>query len=52
VLEYWIVNWQAQTVEVYRRENAALNLAATLYAQDELISPNLPEFRCFVSQFF
>lgn len=52
VLDYWIVNWQTQIVEVYRRENATLNLVATLYAQDELTSPNLPDFRCLVSQFF
>ena len=52
VSEYWIVNWQDQTVEVYRRENAALRLVGTLYAQDELTSPTLPGLNCRVSQFF
>lgn len=52
VLEYWIVNWQDQTVEVYRRENAALKLVGTLYQQDELTSPILPGLSCVVSKFF
>jgi len=52
VLEYWIVSWQEQRVEVYRRENAALALAATLYSQDELTSSTLPGFSCLVSKFF
>jgi len=52
VLEYWIVSWQDQTVTVCRRENAALTLAATLYAQDELTSSVLPGFRCLVSHLF
>ena len=51
VLEYWIVSWQEQRVEVYRRENAIL-IAATLYSQDELTSPILPDFNCWVSKFF
>lgn len=52
VLEYWIVSWQEQRVEVYCRENAALTLTATLYSQDELTSPVLPGFSCLVSKFF
>lgn len=52
VLEYWIVNFKEQVVEVYRRENAVLNLVATLYSEDRLTSPALPEFDCLVSQFF
>jgi Uma2 family endonuclease len=52
VFEYWIVNLKEQTVEVYRRENAALKLVATFYSQDELTSPMLPNFSCFVSTFF
>lgn len=50
VLEYWIVNFREHCVEVYRRENAALKLVATLYSQDELTSPILPGFSCLVSQ--
>ncbi|NJL35962.1 MAG: Uma2 family endonuclease [Leptolyngbyaceae cyanobacterium RM2_2_4] len=52
VLEYWIVNFREQSVEVYRRENAILKLVATLYAQDEMTSPILPGFSCLVSQLF
>lgn len=52
VLEYWIVNFKEQSVAVYRRENAALKLVATLYQHDELISPTLPSFSCWVSQLF
>ncbi len=37
VQEYWIVDWQKQQIEVYRREKAALTLSATLFANDELI---------------
>jgi Uma2 family endonuclease len=52
VLEYWIVNVQTQSVEVYQRENAVLKLVGTLYPQDELTSPILPGFSCLVSQLF
>lgn len=52
VLEYWIVNFREQRVEVYRRENAALKLVATFYSQDEITSPTLPGFSCLVSQLF
>jgi Uma2 family endonuclease len=30
VQEYWIANWQCQTLEIYRRDNAQLHLIATL----------------------
>lgn len=52
VLEYWIVNFQEQVVEVYRRENGMLKLAATLYRQDELTSLILPGFNSLISKFF
>lgn len=44
VREYWIANWRDVTVQVYRRENAALRLVATLTADDLLTSPLLPGF--------
>ena len=50
--EYWIVNWRQRSVEVYRREQATLRLAATLYAQDILDSPLLPSFTCQVARLF
>ena len=46
VREYWIVDWRLQTVQVYRRAQAALELVATLTDQDVLTSPLLPGFAC------
>jgi Uma2 family endonuclease len=44
VLEYWIVDWQRRTVEVYRRAGASLALALTLGGDDLLETPLLPGF--------
>jgi Uma2 family endonuclease len=42
--EYWIVDWRERTVDVYRREGAALLLAEHLSGEDRLTSPLLPDF--------
>jgi len=52
VQEYWIADWRLEQMEIYRRENAALVLVATLTRNDELNSPLLPDFACSVRQFF
>jgi len=52
VQEYWIVDWRLKTVQVYRRENAQLQLIATLLENDVLTSPLLPNFACEIKQFF
>ncbi len=52
VQEYWIFDREKQKVEVYRRENAVLKLAATLYKEDNLTSPLLPGFSCAVERLF
>ena len=52
VQEYWILNWQLQQVEVYRREKAVLKLVITLFATDDLSSPLLPNFVCTVARLF
>jgi Uma2 family endonuclease len=52
VQEYWIVNWEQQRVEIYRRENEALALICTLLRDDTLTSPLLPGFTCKVSELF
>ena len=52
VREYWIFDRQHQKVEVYRRENGILKLAMTLFKEDDLTSPLLPEFRVPVVVFF
>ncbi len=52
VREYWICDRQQRKVEVYRRENAVLKLAATFFSEDNLTSPLLPGFSCPVERFF
>jgi Uma2 family endonuclease len=52
VQEYWIADWRATTVEVYRRQQAELRLIQTLLAGDELTSPLLPGFACVIDRFF
>lgn len=52
VLEYWILNWQACAVEVYRRDQAELRLVATLFESDVLDTPLLPGFNCLVASLF
>ncbi len=44
VEEYWILDWRAQTVAVYRRQGRQLQLVATLHTADTLTSPLLPGF--------
>jgi Uma2 family endonuclease len=52
VQEYWIVNWQVQTLEIYRRTDAQLQLIATLLAGDTLTSPLLPGFSVEIDRLF
>ncbi|MGK7923914.1 MAG: Uma2 family endonuclease [Spirulina sp.] len=52
VKEYWICDRQKRSVQIYRRDNGILKLALTLFAQDTLTSPLLPEFDCLVERFF
>jgi Uma2 family endonuclease len=52
VREYWICDRDRETIEIYRRENAVLKLVATLYKEDNLTSPLLPDFSCLVESLF
>jgi Uma2 family endonuclease len=52
VQEYWIVNWQLQTLEIYRRTDAQLQLVATLLPGDKLTSPLLPGFSAQIDRIF
>ncbi|PZU98284.1 MAG: hypothetical protein DCE90_03960 [Pseudanabaena sp.] len=52
VLEYWIADWRAKQIKIYRRENGILQLAMTLFESDKLTSPLLPEFSCPLAQIF
>jgi Uma2 family endonuclease len=47
--EYWIVDWRARLVEVYRRLGAELQRIATLTDDATLTSPLLPGFSCPIS---
>ena len=49
VREYWIADWRLQMLQVYRRQEAALHLVATLGDEDVLTSPLLPGFSCAIS---
>jgi Uma2 family endonuclease len=52
VPEYWIVDWRAETVDMYRREEGQLQLVQTLKSGDQITSPLLPGFACPVERFF
>jgi Uma2 family endonuclease len=53
VHEYWIVDCEAKSVEVYRkRKEGGLKLAANLRAEDDLTSSVLLEFRLPLAQLF
>ena len=52
VQEYWIVDWRLHQVEVYRRENARLELLGTFLETDELTTPLLAGFQCPVERLF
>lgn len=53
VQEYWIINWQLQQVEIYRRQQAMLKLVTALLDDAETItSPLLPNFTCSLSRLF
>ncbi|MBM0740416.1 Uma2 family endonuclease [Phormidium sp. CLA17] len=52
VQEYWIVNWQLKTLEIYRRTDAQLQLVVTLLESDTLTSPLLPGFSAAIAQIF
>jgi Uma2 family endonuclease len=47
--EYWIADGRRHTVEVYRRDGGALQLAETRSDGEVLTSPLLPGFTCAVS---
>lgn len=52
VQEYWIFEHEQPMIEVFRRENGILVKVLTLYAQDTLTSPLLPDFGCEVASLF
>jgi Uma2 family endonuclease len=52
VQEYWIADWQAPAIAVYRRQDGMLQLVGTFSAGDRLTSPLLPEFSLEVVSVF
>ena len=52
VREYWIVSWRQQSLELYRRQDAQLQLTATLFIGDILTSPLLPDFALALADLF
>ena len=52
VLEYWIVDWLARSVDVFRRGDSELALVGTLTKSDLLESPLLLGFSVLADQFF
>ncbi len=52
VSEYWIVNWQTSTIEVYRHQNDQLTHVVPLAQGDLLSSPLLPQFSAHVDELF
>jgi Uma2 family endonuclease len=52
VNEYWIVDSETRSVEVYRLANQSLELAASLGIDDEVTSPSLPGFACPLQKIF
>ncbi|NEO84134.1 MAG: Uma2 family endonuclease [Spirulina sp. SIO3F2] len=52
VREYWIVDRQACTIEIYQQQNMRLQRVATVGIDDQLTSPLLPGFSCAVQLVF
>jgi Uma2 family endonuclease len=50
--EYWVADPESRTLEIYRRAEGALRLAATLAGGGEITTPALPGFRCEVGKVF
>jgi Uma2 family endonuclease len=52
VKEYWIADWKLQEIEIYRRNQGKLELKETLFIDDEITTPLLPEFTGLIKQIF
>lgn len=50
VQEYWLANWRSETLDVFRRSAAGLQLTTTLRNDDVLVTPLLPGFSLVVSR--
>jgi Uma2 family endonuclease len=52
VAEYWIIDLRARAVDVYRQQDGALRLAATVGDNETLTSPLLPGFALPLARLF
>lgn len=52
VKEYWVVDFQMRTVEVYALEGQVLQLRSLLTDKDDITSSLLPGYRCKVETLF
>jgi Uma2 family endonuclease len=52
VLEYWLIDWRARSIDVYRGQGAQLIPAGTLRGTDLLETPLLPGFSCEIQSLF
>ncbi|WP_072621125.1 Uma2 family endonuclease [Spirulina major] len=52
VRDYWIIDWQQQRIELYRRSQAHLEQVSTLFIEDQLTSPLFPDFTLAVADIF
>jgi Uma2 family endonuclease len=52
VIEYWIVDWRKQQIEIYCLTEGSLILHRILHQNDQLTSATLPDFSCNLSEIF
>lgn len=52
VQDYWIADWRARTVQVYRHRAGQLQRVGTLAGDDALTSPLLPDLALIVAELF
>lgn len=50
--EYWIIDPETRSLEIYRREGSSLKLKATLRNDNSITSSLLPGFDCKANKFF
>jgi len=52
VMEYWIVDWRNEQIEIYRYQEGSLVSDRTLSKNDDLTSVILPNFICATAEIF
>ena len=52
VKEYWVIDGETRSVEIYRNVNGILEIITTMGLNDQLTSPLLPGLECSVASLF